>query len=324
MAKKKVNSKVLAQQKSRRRQWITFVRMCRYGVNNFSRNAWLTIAATAIMTITLLVLFVSVVARNILVDTSGKISSNVEMSIYLKTDTDKKNVDTIRDELLKIEDVTNVVIKSPQQAREKIIQDNKDNPEYLEAIKEMNSQLPWTLSVSLVDINNTTSLAKYTEESELVTKYSSRPPSFSGERKVAIETIGRAVSFAQNVGLIVGALFVGISILIIFNTIRMAIFNRKEEIQMMKLIGAERSFIRGPFIVESVMYGFIASLITLGVGYGLLYAIEPALTANDIYAKPTIDLLTTYAGVVLLGLILVGAIIGIISSSMATRKYLKT
>ena len=62
-------------------------------------------------------------------------------------------------------------------------------------------------------------------------------------------------------GSIATVVFVVISSLVVFNTIRMAIFNRKDEIEMMKLIGAERSFIRGPFIVEAIMYGFIAAII---------------------------------------------------------------
>lgn len=87
MAKRKLDAKAFSQQKRKRRQWLTFVRMCRYGVNNFSRNAWLTIAATAVMTITLLIIFVTLSARQVLVDTVDQIKDKVDMSIYVKTDT---------------------------------------------------------------------------------------------------------------------------------------------------------------------------------------------------------------------------------------------
>lgn len=323
MAKKKVDSKTLSQQKRHRRQWITFLRMCRYGVNNFTRNAWLTIAATAVMTLTLLIIFVSAVSSNILVDTSSKISDDVEMSIYLKTDTDQAVITQVSDELKKLSSVTAVRVESPDQARQKIAQDNSSDAEYLDAIKEMNSQLPWTIAVSVIDINDTKQLSNYVAGSELVLDNASRPASFSGERRAAIETIGAAIRFAQTLGFVVGIIFVAISMLIIFNTIRMAIFNRRDEIQMMKLIGAERSFIRGPFLVEAMMYGFIAALLATAIGYGLLIAVEPTLTANDINIVPTIEALMMYAGFVLLGMIIIGAIIGIISSTLATYRYLK-
>jgi cell division transport system permease protein len=103
----------------------------------------------------------------------------------------------------------------------------------------------------------------------------------------------------------------------------MAIFNRREEIQMMKLIGAERSFIRGPFIVEAVVYGFFAALLASGIGFGLFILAAPSLRAVDVTVDPTMSLLTVYAGFVLLGMIIIGAIIGIISSLLATRRYLK-
>ena len=86
-------SQVLQGQKRRRRQWLTFLRMVRYGINNFSRNAWLTIAATAVMTITLLIFFATMAAQNVLRDSVDEISNKVDMSIYLKsgtTETDAK------------------------------------------------------------------------------------------------------------------------------------------------------------------------------------------------------------------------------------------
>lgn len=323
MSKNKQSAKVVKQQKRHRRQWITFLRMCRYGVNNFTRNAWLTIAATAVMTLTLLIIFVSVVARNILIDTSNTISNNVEMSIYLRTDTGQEVVDQVAADLRELSTVTSVSVESPDQARQQIAEENSADAEYLEAIKEMNSQLPWTISVATVDINDTDELTEYVGSSELVLEHSSRPASFSGERRAAIDTIAGAVQFAQALGLVIGAIFVFVSMLIIFNTIRMAIFNRRDEIQMMKLIGAERSFIRGPFLVEAMFYGFIAALIATLIGYGILYGVQPTLAANDISIQPTIDMFVTYAGFVLLAMIIIGAIIGVISSMLATRRYLK-
>ena len=103
----------------------------------------------------------------------------------------------------------------------------------------------------------------------------------------------------------------------------MAIFNRKEEIQMMKLIGADRSFIRGPFIVEATVYGFIAAILATVIGMVGLYAARDKLASYEVAVQQTIDTMTFYIGFVLLGMIVAGALIGIISSLLATRKYLK-
>ena len=111
--------------------------------------------------------------------------------------------------------------------------------------------------------------------------------------------------------------------MVVFNTIRMAIFNRKEEIQMMKLIGADKGFIRGPFIVEAIVYGFIAAVIAMGLGVSGLMLSRAKLETYGIQIESTMHIIIAYAPFVLLGLIVIGAIIGIISSLLATRRYLK-
>lgn len=321
----KGDSKALKQQKRHRRQWITFLRMCRYGINNFTRNAWLTIAATAVMTITLFVIFVSVVAQNVMANTLETVRDRVTMSIYLDTKTSKEDAEKVVAEVRKLSSVVDVVTESPDQARDAFIEQNKTDPDTLDAVKEATNLLPWTLNVKVADINNTSQLSEIVATNEVVKEFidPNRDPSFAGQRREAIETIASTASFAQQVGIIVSVVFVAISTLIIFNTIRMAIFNRREEIQMMKLIGAERAFIRGPFIVEAVVYGFFAAILASVLGYGLFILASPSLAAVDISIGKTEQSLTIYAGFVLLAMIVVGAIIGIISSLLATRRYLK-
>lgn len=325
MSKRKLDAKTFAQQKRKRRQWITFLRMCRYGVNNFSRNAWLTIAATAVMTITLLIVFITLSARNVLVDTVAEIKDKVDMSIYIKNTTSDEDVKNIQSGLEKLQSVRRVAYISPAEARENFVQQNKANSGALDALNEATNEFPGTFRISPVDINKTDELRKFVETDETLKSNidPNRQPSFAGERRSAIENIGRWVGFAEKAGLGASILFVAISSLIVFNTIRMAIFNRKDEIQMMKLIGADRNFIRGPFVVEAVVYGFIAAIVSTALGVGILYAARGPLLNYGVVVGSTIDLVTIYIGFVLLGMIFLGALIGIISSLLATRRYLR-
>jgi len=325
MSKRKLDAKAFAQQKRKRRQWITFMRMCRYGINNFSRNAWLTIAATAVMTITLLVVFVTLAARNVLLDTIDDIRNKVDMSIYVKTDISADDVKVIDANLRKLSTVKNVTYISPDQAREEFAESSKKDASTLSALNEADNVFPGTFRVKIADINNTSQLQQFTQTDKTykANENPDRPPSFAGQRKTAIQSIGNSVVFAQNAGLIASIVFVVISSLIIFNTIRMAIFNRRDEIQMMKLIGADRSFIRGPFVVEAMMYGFIAAILTTILGITLLIATQGKLTEAGAAMSGTVELVTTYLPFVLLTMIALGAIIGIVSSLLATRRYLK-
>lgn len=326
MARKKTTSAAKAlQQKNARRRWLTFVRMLRYGVNNITRNAWLTIAASAVMTITLLVIFSAVAARTVLVDTANEIEDRVHMSIYLETETTDEQAEEIMGKLETLESVKSVEYISPAAAKAQFAEENKGDPETLAALNEATNEFPGTLRVKIADINDPSELRDFVRDDETVQEHLSadRPPSFESERSDAISQIGRWVVFAERFGIGAAVLFIAISSLIIFNTIRMAIFNRKDEIQMMKLIGADRSFIRGPFIVEAVFYGFIAAIIATIVGMMALYSSKDALQSYGIQIETVVHFVTNYAPFTLLGMIIVGAIIGVISSLLATRRYLK-
>lgn len=325
MAKRKLDAKAFALQKRKRRQLLTFARMCRYGVNNFSRNAWLTIAATAVMTITLLVVFMTFAARNVLIDTVGVIRDSVDMSIYVLNDTTNEEVKAIESGLKSLSTVKEVDYISPEEARDNFAKANAGDAGALEALNQATNRFPGTFRVKIVDINDPSELRRFVDTNEVLKANidPNREPSFAGDRKSAIENIGRWVGFAEKSGLIASVIFVAISSLIVFNTIRMAIFNRKDEIQMMKLIGADRSFIRGPFLVEAVVYGCIAAVIATILGLALLQAASSKLLAAGVNIDNTLFISTTYMPVVLLCMILLGGLIGVLSSLLATQRYLK-
>ncbi len=315
----------LRQNKRMRRQWITFVRMCRYGVNNFSRNAWLTVAATAVMTITLLIVFATLTARDVLTNTINDLYSKVDVSIYLKSDVKQKAVEGMEQKLRRQSNVSQVNYISTDQARQAYIDQDNPSKEQLETIAELKTNpFPASLRVVVKDLNKMSGIKKLVENDSQFQEAidPNNRPSFEG-KKAVIQTIGSWINFSEKVGLLATVIFISISILIIFNTIRMAIFNRKEEIEMMKLIGADKNFIRGPFTVEAMMYGFIAALIAFGLGLAGTLAVRQKLTDYGIAVQPTIDGIVANSPFVIIGLIILGCLIGVISSAFAVRRYLK-
>ena len=323
--KKNTTAAKVLQQKNTRRRWLTFMRMMRYGINNITRNAWLTIAATAVMTITLLVIFTAVSARTVLVDTADGIRDKVLMSVYVKTDTTDTQAKDIQKKLEALPSVKAVEYISPAKAKESFAEQNKGDSDTLSALNEATNEFPGTFRLKILDINDPSELREFVNKDPLVKQqlHPDRAPSFESDRSSAISQIGRWVVYAERFGIAAAVLFIAISSLIIFNTIRMAIFNRKDEIQMMKLIGAERSFIRGPFIVEAIFYGFIAALLATGIGIASLYALKDGLEGAGVQITTVMDFVTDYAAVTLLGMIIIGSVIGVVSSLFATRRYLK-
>ena len=192
--KVKKNTRALAQQKRHRRQWLTFVRMCRYGINNFTRNAWLTVAATAVMTITLLIIFATVIASNVLADSVAELSKKVDMSIYLRTGTTEQQAKPVIYALRQLSNVEDVTFISSEQARAQNAQNNKTDQDVLEAISQATNKLPAVIRINLKNINDTAQLDEFVKENKELKPIISpnRAPSFAGSRRNAIENIEKS------------------------------------------------------------------------------------------------------------------------------------
>jgi cell division transport system permease protein len=306
-----------------RRQWITFLRILRYGLNNFSRNAWLTTAATAVMTITLVIILTTFTARLIFSDTIQEVRSRIDISVYLKDDAEPADINRFGRELQQVPIVTSVEHISKEQAREIFTQENKAEFEELEALGEIgDNPFPASLRIKTSDPNKLDDLNAVIQKPENLA-LQSEEPSNSGERKAAIDTIARVSQFSEIAGLAAGGIFVVISIMIIFNTIRMAIFNRRDEIEIMRLIGAEKRFIRGPFIVEAALYGLVAAIVSLVLVYSLLLTRAGELATVEIEVANTVAFFKQWPLVIVPAQLAIGVLIGVFSAYLAIRRYLK-
>ncbi len=316
----------LRDNKKLQRKYLTWLRMFRYGANNFTRNAWLTTAATAVMTITLLIVFSSLAARTMLNDTVTQLRQNINMSIFLKSDVTKTEVKYMSDKLAADDNVKQVRFVSSDEGRKKYIAENLDpnDIEGLKTLAESEVSFPAKFDINVIDPDKLDRVEKLlANDRDFKANLFSGAKQLDGDKRSAIKTISGWAETSDKVGILATVLFVAISILIVFNTIRMAIFNRRDEIEMMKLIGADKSFIRGPFVVEAVMYGLIAALIATGIGYFGFNALKGRISEYGIAVNDLAHTLMIFSPVVLIGMIMLGAVIGIISSRLAVRRYLK-
>ncbi len=326
MANKPAPRQKLRDSKKFRRKYLTWVRMLRYGANNFTRNAWLTTAATAVMTITLLIVFTTVVARTMLNDTVAQLRQSIDLSIFLKGDISDSDRLALRKKLERTDNVTRVTYVSSEQGREKYIKDNIEpgDVEGLKALAESEIEFPAKFEINVADPDRLESIERLlSKDQQFKLNLFDGAKQLDGDRRSAIKTITSWAATAERAGLVATVIFVAISTLIVFNTIRMAIFNRRDEIEMMKLIGADKGFIRGPFVVEAVMYGLFAAVIATGLGYFGLLAFQDKIAGYGIEVDKLSRLLVKFSPLVLIGMIVLGAVIGIVSSRLAVRRYLK-
>lgn len=307
-----------------KRQTVTFLRVVRAGMQNFVRNATLAIAAIAVMVITLSIILFSVIANATFGNTIQQITDKIDISVYLKDDVTTEQKDKLVSDVTALPNVRSVTYLSKEDALAAYKEQNKDNLDLLLAISQTDNPLPATVQIKPRNPNKISDIQAYLDTPE-VKMLQSDETSYSGDRKVALDNITHATAFMREAGLIGVVVFAAVSMLIIFNTIRMAIFNRRSELQIMRLLGASTSFIRGPFIVETVMYGVVSAIISVTLCNALFSVSSSAFQATS-FGFLDISFASQYFArhfwVILLGQLGAGILIGAASSLIATRRYL--
>lgn len=303
----------------------TAMRIVRTGMVNFVRNAWLAIAAMAIMIITLTIILFSIIANATFGNTVQQITDKINISIYLKDTTTKEQAEKFVDGLKQLPNTEKVTYLSKTDALKVYMDQNKDNQQLLAAINETDNPLPATIQVKPRDLNKLNDIRAYAD-SAVNKKLQSDPMSDSGDRRQAIDKITHATNIMVRVGVGAVIVFAIISVLIIFNTIQMAIFNRRDELQIMRLLGASTTYIRGPFVVETIIYGVLSAIISILIINAVFVTASSSLQATSFglldisYAQ---EFFGKYYWQLFAMQLTLGILIGAVSSTIATARYLK-
>lgn len=303
---------------------ITFWRILSSGATNFIRNSWLTIAATAVMVVAIIISLSAIVLNVTAKNAITELSKNLQVSVYLVDDVTENQRLTLQSTLASNEYVASVDYVSKQEAQLRLSASFGDDDGIIEGLALVGGDsLPESLEVSVTDLGQIEAVGNI----PLQDKYSDTVESVSLGRTDAKKTIERASSardFIVKASVVSAVAFGAVSVLIIFNTIRMAIFTRSEEIRIMKLIGATPLFIRGPFLVEASLYGIIAGLIAVSSVYTMIVSLGSKVsTQAEFEATYTYFLQDSTMRSMLAGAILGGIIVAVGSSLLAMERYLK-
>ena len=305
-------------------------RIVKYGAIGFTRNIWLSTAATAVMTLTLFILFITVVASVILSNTADAMREKIDITVYFKPGTSEAVLGELKETMSADSNVKSVEVATSEEEYEKFISEHQDNKELLEVVKEddmrqiMIAQMQSTMRIKAHDVDDLTSIKNIVETDDVFQKNldDKKAPTYN-VNQIEIATITTWARIARVSGIILGIVFLVISVLIIFSTIRLSIFSRREEIYMMKLVGASKGFTRGPFIVEAEICGIIAAILAATISYFFFGLIAPKLADYGINTDSIKEVLSSNKLIlVYLIFIVAGTAIGSISARLAVKKYL--
>jgi len=301
---------------------VTIKRSLWFALQSFWRNIWLSLATIFIISLTFLSINFLVVINAISDSAIAAVQNKIDVSIYFKQDVRESKVAEVKATLETLSQVKELIYISPDENLEVFKERRKDDPVIQEVLQELaGNPLGSTLVIKAKSLSDYPEILKAIDNpayTDLIDKKG------YDDHQAAIENINTITNNVKKGALIISLMFVLIAVLIVFNTVRIAIFTHQQEIGIMKLVGATNGFIRSPFILENIFSGVIACVLAISVIYFLLSLVQPHL--NNFFAGVDVNLIGYFNAnfIIIFGGQLLGIIIlNIISSSLALGKYLK-
>ncbi len=300
-------------------------RIMKSGFVSFWRNGSVSLASVLVMVVTLMVIASLFMTSNLLQSTLENIKNRVDINIYFSTTATEEDMATLKRGLESLPQVQKITYTSRDEAIEQFRLRHQDDKITLASLDELDENpLGATFTVKAKDPSQYESIVRFIlarkaadQSTDAIIDRVNYP-----QTKQAIDALTRIIDASNRLGAIIIAFFIIVSMLITFNTIRLAIYGFREEISVMRLVGASEMYIRGPFVMAGLMYGVVSGILTMLILYPVTYYVGP-LT----YRLGTgINLFDFYLGnffVILIVVISSGLILGAISSILAIRKYLK-
>jgi cell division transport system permease protein len=303
--------------------WLNFKRVLKSGWINFRRNGLVSYAAILVTTITLVVVTALFLMNATLRTTIDALQNQVDITVYFTVDAQEERILALKDVLESLPEVSAVIYTSADDEVLAFRERHADDYLTLQALQELgDNPFGGNLRVKAKDSMQYESIVNVLEgDSQVARDNASIIDRINfAQNKVVIDRLNSLISNTRDIGLIVTIVLSLISIIIMFTTVRLTIYVVRDEIGIMRLVGASGSYIRLPFIVEGILYGFFAWILTfilfLPITY-LLGARATEILGINLYTYYLSHFLTIGGAVLLIGVAL-----GALSSYLAVRKYL--
>lgn len=298
---------------------INILRVIKSGLLGFWRNRWVSQATIAVMVITLFVAVSLLIMNALTGELLASLEKKIDVTVYFKPDTSEKEIQSIKENLLALPEVKSVTYLSRHQALKEFKKRHQDDPLILESLTELDKN-PLTASLNIRAVNT----SKFASIADFVQRnYESLIDDMNyQESKDVINRISQFTTSAKKGGLFLSLGLMLVVVLVTFNTVRLTIYSLRDRIAIMRLVGAPNWFIRGPFLVEGVLYGVIATIVATLVIWGAASLWGSRFSSYLLGFNILSYFSQNLATIIVIELIL-GIGLGVLSSWIAVRKYLR-
>ncbi|MFA6272886.1 MAG: permease-like cell division protein FtsX [Candidatus Paceibacterota bacterium] len=305
--------------------WTKIKRVLRWSFASFWRNGFVSLAAVAVMTVTLFVIG-SLVFTGVLLRTSlDALKDKVDVNVYFITSAPEEEILSLKKSLETLSEVAKVEYVSREQALEDFKNRHQDDQLTLQSLDELGENpLGAALNIKATDAANYEGIAKFLDQGGRLIGDGKTPIIDKVnyyQNKIAIDKLIKVTSSAQTLGLFVILFFAAVSILITYNTIRLTIFISRDEVSVMRLMGASGYYISARFLLQAALYGIASTAITLLAFYPVTYWLGPK-TVDFFFGVNVFRYYLDNFPQIFLLILGSGIVLGVASSFLAVRRYL--
>lgn len=302
----------------------TTKRILKSGFFSFWRNGFVSLSSVLIMVVTLSVIGSIIFLGAVLDSTLTEIRNKVDVNVYFVTSAAEEDILSIKANIETLPEVEEITYVSREQALEDFKERHKDDQFTIQALEELtDNPLGAVLNIRAKEPSQYEGIAKFLEGDNVLsnggTPLVDKINYF--QNKAAIDRLTKIINSADKLGFALTIVLAVISILITFNTIRLVIYISREEIGVMRLVGASGSYVRGPFVVGGMIYGLVAGIITLILFYPITFWLG-GVTEGFFIGLNVFQYYLANFGQIFLIIITSGIAIGAISSYLAVMRYL--
>lgn len=299
-------------------------RIVRSGFIGFWRSAYVSLASIFVITVALFVIGTTMLLDQLLTASLTNIQSKVDINVYFVTTADETAINALKTKVEALPDVAEVRYTSREDALTEYRLKNQNDSVAMQALEELgDNPLGATIAIRAKNTSQYESIAGFLDEQKAMetTESALIDEVNYANNKESIETLTKIVNAVERATTITMVVLIIAAILITFNTIRLAIYTAREEISVMRLVGASNAFIRGPFMLQGVMYGVISGILALAILYPIMIWIGPA-TAEFFEFDLYVYFVNNF-GTLFLTIVGIGVALGLISSILAITRYLR-
>lgn len=283
-------------------------------------------ATTAIVTLSLIVFAGLIFANATTTSIVNFLKDKIDVSVYFQLNTPEDEILNVQESLRGLPEVKSVDYLSAEQALQIFKERHKDEPDITQSLEQLNGNpFEASLEIKAHDPGNYAAIANYLDDANL-RQYIDKVNYFQNQK--AINNLAAIVKNVDRAGLLITVFLSLIAGLVVFNTIRLVIYSNRDEISIMRAVGASNAFVRGPYVVEGILIGLIAaaiSLILILLSFLIAPFIYQSSSAFDV-SIPGFNITTFFYQnffKLLLYQVLFGVFLTSISSFIAVRRYLK-